>query len=299
MNNKNRKSTKKTNTYRNQQLRQPRDERPMVQKALSKDPSEESTRSAPHWRQKFSWKSPRLSGAMAGILLLAMLTTSIIFSVSMAKAENPNQPTPTLQLAKEYIYAGSRMLAIEDYGITATPSPTATPAPTETPTPTATPTPSETPTPTPTATPTPTPTATPTPDPTTGCQWGFTSLGGIISSNPTAEVFDGNVYVFAIGTDGAVYYQYSSGSSFSGWNSLSGIITSDPASLVSSGTLYVEGLGTDSNRYYKSTTDGSTFSGWTNGTVTTTTTSTVNFNNQTYTFLKGTGAEPHLCVKVQ
>ena len=45
--------------------------------------------------------------------------------------ESLNPPEGTLQLSKEYIYAGSRMLATEDYGVTnGTPTPTATPTPT-------------------------------------------------------------------------------------------------------------------------------------------------------------------------
>lgn len=39
----------------------------------------------------------------------------------------------SLQLSKEYIYAGSRMLAIEDYGLASGSSPTPTPSPTATP----------------------------------------------------------------------------------------------------------------------------------------------------------------------
>ena len=72
-------------------------------------------------------------------------------------------PQAAPQLSKEYIYAGSRLLAIEEAGGGATPTPTLTPTPT--PTPTATPTPSPTPPP-PTPTPTGTPTPTPTPPPT-------------------------------------------------------------------------------------------------------------------------------------
>lgn len=111
-------------------------------------------------------QNTRSKSLIAAGLLFAMLTLAIFSIAPNATAgESPDTglPTPTLQLAKEYIYAGSRMLAIEDYGVTP-PPPTPTPTPTITPTPTPTETP--TPTPTPTATPTPTPTATPTPTPT-------------------------------------------------------------------------------------------------------------------------------------
>lgn len=199
-----------------------------------------------------------------------------------------NPPTGTPQLSKEYIYAGSRMLATEDYGI-APANPTPTPLEGG----------GTTPTPTPTATPTPTLTPTPTPDPVTGCPWNYSSLGGIISSDPTTSVFAGKIFVFARGTDGAVYYQYSSGGAFSGWLGLGGIITSNPASTSDANGLTVEATGTDNNRYKQVTTDGNYFSGWQAGGVTSTTNPSAVFNSQTYTFVKGTGSSPHLCVKVQ
>lgn len=203
--------------------------------------------------------------------------------VNSSETYQPQTGTP--QLSKEYVYAGSRMLATEDYGIVA-PNPT----------------------PTPlvegggsggNGTPTPTPTATPTPDPTTGCQYGFSSLGGVINSDPTTSVFVSNIYVFALGTDGVIYYQYSSGGAFSGWVALGGIITSNPASMVNGSGLFVEGTGTDGNRYYQINSNGSNFSGWIGGSVTTTTNPSAVLNGQTYTFVKGTGSLPHLCVKVQ
>lgn len=50
-----------------------------------------------------------------------------------APAESATAPNGSMQLSKEYIYAGSRMLAIEDYGLgtnaTPTPTPGATPIP--------------------------------------------------------------------------------------------------------------------------------------------------------------------------
>ena len=56
-------------------------------------------------------------------------------------------PQAAPQLSKEYIYAGSRLLAIEEAGGGATPTPTPTATPTVTPTPTGSPTPSPTPIP--------------------------------------------------------------------------------------------------------------------------------------------------------
>ena len=56
-------------------------------------------------------------------------------------------PQAAPQLSKEYIYAGSRLLAIEEAGGGATPTPTPTATPTPTPTPTGSPTPTPTPIP--------------------------------------------------------------------------------------------------------------------------------------------------------
>ena len=91
-------------------------------------------------------RSAGKSGLIAAILLLAMLVTAALSSVYDAKANDESaeiaaSQTSSLQLAKEYIYAGSRMLAIEDYGLGSgsTPTPSPTPAPTATPTTTPTP----------------------------------------------------------------------------------------------------------------------------------------------------------------
>lgn len=106
----------------------------------------------------------RTAGIVAAILLFAMLAVAIIPTSLSVRAEEQAEIAslnPSMQLAKEYIYAGSRMLAVEDYGLGTSSSPTPTPTPTETPTVTPTPTPTPaTPTPTP-ETPTPTPTPAP------------------------------------------------------------------------------------------------------------------------------------------
>lgn len=90
--------------------------------------------------------NPRIAGAVAAILLFVMLAAAIIPTSLNVRAEEQAETAalnPTMQLAKEYIYAGSRMLAIEDYGLSggSTPTPTITPTPTPTETPTPTPTP--------------------------------------------------------------------------------------------------------------------------------------------------------------
>ncbi|MCU0240397.1 MAG: hypothetical protein MUC29_13235, partial [Pyrinomonadaceae bacterium] len=135
-------------------------------------------------------------------------------------------------------------------------------------------------------------------EPINDCPSGYTSLGGIISSEPTTSVLDDKVYVFARGTDGAVYYQTSTGSAFSGWQSLGGIINSNPASTSDGTTLWVEGLGTTGLRYYQTTT-GSSFSGWTEGSVTVETNPSSILNGVTYNFVKGTSASPSLCYKAE
>lgn len=106
-------------------------------------------------------------GAMASITdkngenLFSKLAVTVGLKTNSATPLVP--PTGTLQISKEYIYAGGRMLATEDYGVAqVNPTPTPIPPP-EGSTPTPTPTPTQTPTPTPTPTPTQTPTPTPTP----------------------------------------------------------------------------------------------------------------------------------------
>ena len=67
------------------------------------------------------WNSPRVTGLVAAVLLLSMLALGAWSSVGSARASDEaldvraGAQTASLQLAKEYIYAGSRMLAIEVY----------------------------------------------------------------------------------------------------------------------------------------------------------------------------------------
>lgn len=79
------------------------------------------------------YNNPRLTGAVAAVLLFATLIAAIIPTSLNARAEEKSETAalnPTMQLAKEYIYAGSRMLAIEDYGVSGSnPNPTPTPPP--------------------------------------------------------------------------------------------------------------------------------------------------------------------------
>ncbi|HRH43365.1 MAG TPA: hypothetical protein PKY82_17155, partial [Pyrinomonadaceae bacterium] len=132
------------------------------------------------------------------------------------------------------------------------------------------------------------------------CPSGYTSLGGVINSNPAAAVYNSRLYVFARGTDGAIYYQTSTtGSSFSGWQSLGGISLSDPRTFVGS-SLFVEVVGSDNNSYRRTTTDGVTFANWTASVSSqAATVPSVLFGTRIYTFVKGTGGNPHLCVTSQ
>lgn len=228
------------------------------------------------------WNNPHVSGLVAAVLLLAMLVTAALSSVGTARAgEEPIElaaaQTGSLKLAKEYVYAGSRMLAIEDYGIGSTPTPSPTSTPTATPTP-------------------PTPTPTPT---ISSCPAGSSSLDGVITGNPTATVFNNTLFVFVKGTDNAIYYRNSSnGSNFAAYVYLGGYLISDPATLVTYNTLYVEATGGDNQRYLRSTTDGVNFADWVVASVNAQTTPSAYFNGNTYTFVKGDGTQPPLCVNV-
>ena len=112
-------------------------------------------------------------------------------------------PQAAPQLSKEYIYAGSRLLAIEEAGGGATPTPTPTATPTPTPPP---------PTPTPTGTPTPTPTPPPgggLPSPWQGQDIGNPGVTGSSShSSGTFTINGGGADIW--GTSDQFYYIYQS-----------------------------------------------------------------------------------------
>jgi hypothetical protein len=152
---------------------------------------------------------------------------------------------------------------------------------------------------TPTPTVTPVPTATPSGNAVTGCPVGYTALGGVVSFAPTASVINNRVVVFARGTDGSIYFQFSSNNTFSGWNGLGGGTNVAPRSIVIGTTLYVEVTGTDGNNYYKSSTSGVGFSDWTKGSVGATTNSSAVLGTTGYNFVNGlSGSQPNLCVLV-
>lgn len=137
-------------------------------------------------------------------------------------------------------------------------------------------------------------------DPITGCAAGYTSLGAAIASNPTAEVINNRVVVFARGFDNRLYYQYSSGGNFSGWNVIpQGGTYEDPMSTVINGTMYLEVQGGDGNRYYVYSNDGVNFSQFIQGSVGAYDKNpSVDFNGFIYDFGQGEQvAQPHLCVE--
>lgn len=145
----NQRNNRRTNHYRSRKYAFRREVNQAEPK--SKSPAPKPTTNNRKQRFKINWHSPRTSGTIAAVLLFVMLIAAIIPANLKVQAEESEIASlnPSMQLAKEYIYAGSRMLAIEDYGLSLGSTPTPTPTP-ETPTPTP-----ETPTPTPTPTPAP------------------------------------------------------------------------------------------------------------------------------------------------
>lgn len=268
MKNENRKTNKRLSKYRNRKFSYHKGEKQIELKNKDINPKSLASKK---WRNKFDWRSPRVSGAIAGILLCVMLITGIISAIPKAQAEENTVLTPTWQLAKEYIYAGGRMLAIEDYGISSTETPTPTPTPEETPTPT---------------------------PPIATCPEGYTSLDGVIIGSPAATVFNNTLFVFVRGTDNAIYYRKTTdGSNYESYSYLGGYLISDPSTLVTYDTLYVEATGGDDQRYLRSTTDGSNFADWVGSSVGAQTSASAYFNGNTYTFVQGGGTQPPLCVK--
>jgi hypothetical protein len=110
-----------------------------------------------------------------------------------------------------------------------------------------------------------------------GGPWGaWTSLGGAVLHNPAAvqniaacscppRLFTyGSIEVFVVGTDNAVWHNWTVDAAldWAGWSSLGGSIASSPVVANNSGTgnVIVSGLGTDSSIWYTAHPNGS---GWT------------------------------------
>ncbi|HEX5501385.1 MAG TPA: nidogen-like domain-containing protein [Thermomicrobiales bacterium] len=91
----------------------------------------------------------------------------------------------------------------------------------------------------------------------------WTSLGGVVTDAPTATSFNGRVYIFARGSDNALYVTSSAdGAAFTTWRSLGGQLTAAPAAASTGNALYVFARGSDNGLYVTSSTDGTTFSAW-------------------------------------
>lgn len=94
-----------------------------------------------------------------------------------------------------------------------------------------------------------------------GATWGsWTSLGGIITSDPDAVSYNGNRYVFIRGTDNGLWYRRYDGT-WSNWISLGGIINSAPGVAEANGKLFVFARGTDNALWYR-TFDSTSSSPW-------------------------------------
>ncbi len=82
---------------------------------------------------------------------------------------------------------------------------------------------------------------------------GWVSLGGVLNSSPAAAASNANtVFVFARGSDNAMWYRRLDGETWRDWESLGGVFTSAPAAVSSlSGFVHVFGRGTNNSYYFK------------------------------------------------
>ncbi len=96
---------------------------------------------------------------------------------------------------------------------------------------------------------------------TTQAWSGWESLGGYLTTAPTAVSWsNGRIDVFGRGSDNALYHKWFDGG-WSGWESLGGTLTSGPgASSWASGRLDLFVRGTDNAMYHKWFQSG--WSGW-------------------------------------
>ncbi|HEX5505612.1 MAG TPA: choice-of-anchor D domain-containing protein [Thermomicrobiales bacterium] len=115
------------------------------------------------------------------------------------------------------------------------------------------------------------------------------SLGGVLTDSPAAAGLNGSLYVFAAGTDHALYVRSSAdGSAFTNWRSLGGFLTAAPAAASNNGTLYVFAKGSDNALYVMSTADGTNWTGWTRlGGILTAPPAATSVNGTLYVLAKG------------
>ncbi|HEX5502997.1 MAG TPA: hypothetical protein VFW96_10265, partial [Thermomicrobiales bacterium] len=91
----------------------------------------------------------------------------------------------------------------------------------------------------------------------------WASQGGILTDSPAAAGFNGRAYVFAKGSDNALYVNSSdTAGQFTTWRSLGGILTAAPAAASFNGRLYAFAKGSDNALYVTSSADGVSWSTW-------------------------------------
>ncbi|HEX5501992.1 MAG TPA: S8 family serine peptidase [Thermomicrobiales bacterium] len=121
--------------------------------------------------------------------------------------------------------------------------------------------------------------------------WGFwASQGGVLTDAPAAAGFNGRVYVFARGTDNALYVKSSAdGATFTAWRSLGGVLTAAPATASLGGRLYTFARGADNALYVRSSLDGTTWTDWASlGGVLTAAPAAASANGALYVLARGT-----------
>ncbi|HEX5501683.1 MAG TPA: immunoglobulin domain-containing protein [Thermomicrobiales bacterium] len=91
----------------------------------------------------------------------------------------------------------------------------------------------------------------------------WASQGGILTDSPAAASLGSRVYVFAKGSDSALYVKSGDAAgNFTGWRSLGGVLTAAPAAASFNGRLYAFAKGTDNALYVTSSADGVNWTGW-------------------------------------
>jgi hypothetical protein len=81
----------------------------------------------------------------------------------------------------------------------------------------------------------------------TGTYNVWTSLGGVITSGPTAVAVNNDIHIFARGTDKAVWYRTLTKE----WSSISGLVSSGPAVSTDGNVLFVVVRGNDTALWYR------------------------------------------------
>jgi hypothetical protein len=104
--------------------------------------------------------------------------------------------------------------------------------------------------------------------PNNSSSWGpWTPLTGASIAAPPSTIrdYDGNLYIFSQGTNGAALYNVwsPSSSSWSGWSSLGGGIIGPPTAAINlDGTIEIVVIGTDHAVYHNWQTGSGSWSGW-------------------------------------